>query len=258
MDKNQIKQQVKELLDADTTSLNMEIPIALGKTEDGRICYKDLTRLHHLLIAGATGQGKTSCLNGIIASMGRKKRHIRDELILISAKGYMELCCPPYAEIPETNPWDIIYTLEKLNKEMELRHKLFKAENASSLEEYDNKFEDDLTFGRIVVIIDDYDHLIVSPIYKRYQLERLIYWLVQMGNQVGIHLIISTRRLPSGVVLANFPARIVFRVDSEFESRMIIHQKGAEKLDGVRKLIFNYYEEYLYLQGFCIDINKTQ
>lgn len=258
MSKNQIKQQVKELLDADTASLNMEIPIALGKTENGRICYKDLTRLHHLLIAGATGQGKTSCLNGIIASMGRKKRHIRDELILISAKGNIELCSPRYAEVPETNPWDIMYTLEKLNKEMELRYKLFKAENASSLEEYDNKFEDDLTFGRIVVIIDDYDYLIVSPIYKRYKLENLILWLAQMGNQVGIHLIISTRRLPSGVVLANFPARIVFRVNSEYESRMIIHQKGAEKLDGVGKLIFNHNNEFLHLQGFCININKTQ
>ena len=73
MDKNQIKQQVKELLDADTASLNMETPIALGKTEDRRIYYKDLTRLHHLLIAGAASQGKTSCLNGIITSMGRKK-----------------------------------------------------------------------------------------------------------------------------------------------------------------------------------------
>ena len=254
MDKNQIIQQVKELLDADTASLNMEIPIALGKTEDGRICYKDLTRLHHLLIAGAAGQGKTSCLNGIITSMGRKKRHIRDELILISAKGYMELYCPRYAEVPKRNPWDIIYTLEKLNKEMELRYKFFKTENASSLEEYDNKFEDDLTFGRIVVIIDDYDHLIVSPIYKRYKLERLILGLVQMGNQVGIHLIISTRRLPSGVVLSNFPARIVFRMNSEYESRMIIHQKGAEKLDSVGKLIFNHKDDFLQLQGFYIDI----
>ena len=94
MDKNQIKQQVKELLDADTASLNMETPIALGKTEDRRIYYKDLTRLHHLLIAGAAAQGKTSCLNGIIASMGRKKRHIRDELILISAKGNIEYAVP--------------------------------------------------------------------------------------------------------------------------------------------------------------------
>ena len=253
MNKKPIKQQVKELLDADTTSLNMEIPIALGKTEDGSFCYKDLTKLHHLLIAGATGQGKTSCLNGIIASMGRNKRHIRDSLILISAKCDIELLCPLYAESPRS-PWDIMYTLEKLNKEMELRYKFFEVENASSLEEYENKFEDDLTFGRIVVIIDDYDHLIVSPIYKRYKLENLILWLAQMGNQVGIHLIISTRRLPSGVVLANFPARIVFRVNSEYESRMIINQKGAEKLDGVGKLIFNYYEEYLYLQGFCIDI----
>ena len=75
-----------------------------------------------------------------------------------------------------------------------------------------------------------------------------------MGNQVGIHLIISTRRLPSGVVLSNFPARIVFRMNSEFESRMIIHQKGAEKLDRVGKLIFNHKDEFLHLQGFCIDI----
>lgn len=81
-------------------------------------------------------------------------------------------------------------------------------------------------------------------------MERLILWLVQMGNQVGIHLII----LPSGVVLAFFPARIVFRVNSEYESRMIIHQKGAEKLDSVGKLIFNHKDEFLHLQGFCIDI----
>lgn len=257
MNKNPIKQQVKELLDAYTTSLNMEIPIALGKTGDGGFCYKDLTRLHHLLIAGDTGQGKTSCLNGIIASMGRNKRHIRDSLILISAKCEPELLCPLYAESPRSL-WDIMYTLEKLNKEMELRYKFFKVENASSLEEYENKFEDDLTFGRIVVIIDDYDHLIVSPNYKRYKLEDLIVELSLYGHIVGIHLIITTQRVTGNIITgrikANFPARIALRVTSKYESRVILDKDGAENIDGIGKLVFNHNGEFLHLQGFCIDI----
>ena len=109
---------MKELLDVDTKSLNMKLPIALGKTEDGMICFRDLTSLHHLLIAGAAGQGKTSCLNGIITSLANNFH--RPELVLISAKGNYELCHG------KTEHWDIMYTLEKLNKEIEIRYKLFR------------------------------------------------------------------------------------------------------------------------------------
>ena len=90
MNREIVKQKMKELLDVDTNSLNMKLPIALGKTEAGTICFKDLTSLHHLLIAGATGQGKTSCLNGIITSLANNSQ--RPELVLISAKGNYELC----------------------------------------------------------------------------------------------------------------------------------------------------------------------
>ena len=145
---------------------------------------------------------------------------------------------------------------------MELRYKFFKTENASSLEEYDNKFEDDLTFGRIVVIIDDYDHLILLPSYKRYKLEDLIVELSLFGHRAGIHLIIATQRVTSNIITgrikANFPARIAFRVASIYDSRVILDKGGAENLDSVGKLIFNHNNVFLHLQGFCIDINKTQ
>lgn len=84
-----MKQKIKELLDVDTNSLNMKLPIALGKTEDGTICFRDLTSLHHILIAGAADQGKTSCLNGMIASLSKSSQ--RPEIVSISAKGMYEL-----------------------------------------------------------------------------------------------------------------------------------------------------------------------
>lgn len=250
-----IKQKIKEFLDADTNSLNMKLPIALGKTEDGTICFKDLTSLHHLLIAGAAGQGKTSCLNGIITSLCINRRS--PELVLISAKRMYELWHANIATSVITEHWDAMYTLEKLNKEVEIRLKLFKEEGVRTLEEYKNKFMDFITLQYIVVVIDDFDHLILSPNYK-HKMFGLIVNLAQKGSQVGIHLIITTQKLTydviSGCLIANFPARIALRVDKEYESRMILDQVGAEKLDGIVKLIFGYGDEFFQLQG--MNYNK--
>ena len=128
-----MKQKIKELLDVDTNSLNMKLPIALGKTEDGTICFRDLTSLHHILIAGAADQGKTSCLNGMIASLSKSSQ--RPEIVSISAKRYVRIMSRQYHPIKQ---WDIMYTLEKLNKEVEIRLKLFKEEGVRTLEEYED------------------------------------------------------------------------------------------------------------------------
>ena len=147
-----------------------------------------------------------------------------------------------------------MYTLEKLNKEVEIRLKLFKEEGVRTLEEYEDKYLDYLTLRYMVVIINDYDHLILSPNYK-HKMFGLIVNLAQKASQVGIHIIITTQRLThdiiSGCLIAHFPARIAFKVESEYESRMIIHRKGAEKLDGIGKLIFSfsYDDEFFQLQG---------
>ena len=250
MNREIVKQKLKELLDVDTKSLNMRLPIALGKTEAGTICFKDLTSLHHLLIAGATGQGKTSCLNGIITSLANNCE--RPELVLISAKGNYELCHGNSISLAKTEHWDIMYTLEKLDKEMEIRFKLFKEEGVRTLEEYDSKFLDYPTLRYIVVVIDDFDHLILSSNYK-HKMAGLIYHLAQKSSHVGIHLIITTQKstydIIPGCLIANFPARIAFRVDTEYESRYILNQPGAEKLDGIGKLIFSYFDEFFQLQG---------
>jgi len=252
MNREIVKQKMKELLDVDTKSLNMRLPIALGKTQDGMICFRDLTSLHHLLIAGAAGQGKTSCLNGMIASLSKSSHW--PEIVSISAKGMYELCHSNTIPLAKTEHWDAMYTLEKLNKEVEIRLKLFKEEGVRTLEEYQEKYMDYITLRYMVVIIDDYDHLILSlsPNYK-HKMFGLIVNLAQKGSQVGVHLIITTQKITydiiSGCLIANFPARIAFRVDKEYESRMILYQAGAEKLDGIGKLIFSYYDEFFQLQG---------
>ena len=250
MNREIVKQKMKELLDVDTKSLNMRLPIALGKTQDGMICFRDLTSLHHLLIAGAAGQGKTSCLNGMIASLSKSSHW--PEIVSISAIGMYELCHSNTIPLAKTEHWDAMYTLEKLNKEVEIRLKLFKEEGVRTLEEYENKFLDYITLRYTVVVIDDFDHLILSPNYK-HKMAGLILNLVQKGSQVGIHMIITTQRLTHDIVpgcfMANFPARIAFRVDEEYESRMILYQAGAEKIDGIGKLIFSYDDDFFQLQG---------
>ena len=250
MNREIVKQKMKELLDVDTKSLNMRLPIALGKTQDGMICFRDLTSLHHLLIAGAAGQGKTSCLNGMIASLSKSSHW--PEIVSISAKGMYELCHSNTIPLAKTEHWDAMYTLEKLNKEVEIRLKLFKEEGVRTLEEYENKFLYYPTLQYTVVVIDDFDLLILSSNYK-HKMTNLIYHLAQRSSHVGIHLIITTQKLTydiiPGCLIANFPARIAFRVDTEYESRYILNQSRAEKLDGIGKLIFSRFGEFFQLQG---------
>lgn len=220
----------KELLEVDTTSLNMKLPIALGKSEDGTICFRDLISLHHIFIAGVSGQGKTSCLNGIIASLSNNCYH--PELVLISAKGAYELYHTATIPLAKTEFSDIMCTLEKLYEEMEFRFKLFKRKGVRSLEEYDNKHPDCTPLRYIVVLIDDFDHLFISPDCK-HKISSLISIMAQKGDQVGIHLIITTQRLTYNIILgclkANFYTSIAFKVAAEHESRMILYKAGAEK-----------------------------
>lgn len=250
---NKIKQQIQEVLDADTTNLKMELPIVLGKLEDGTICFRDLTSLKNLLIAGSIGQGKTSCLNGIIISLSNKNLFWKPKLILISSKGYSSLCRLNSSTLAVTEYCEIMYTLEKLDKEMENRWKLFKEKGVKSLEEYENDFLDFVTIQRIVVVIDDYDELARMDKVK---IENLIVHLAMLGHQVGIHLIISIRQIVynviTGRIKAVIPARIAFRVISENESRIILDREGAEELDNVGKLIFSHYDEFLTLEGIQI------
>ena len=121
-----------------------------------------------------------------------------------------------------------------------------------TLDEYENKFLDYPTLRYTVVVIDDFDLLILSSNYK-HKMTNLIYHLAQRSSHVGIHLIITTQKLAydiiPGCLIANFPARIAFRVDTEYESRYILNQSGAEKLDGIGKLIFSRFGEFFQLQG---------
>lgn len=249
MNTNGTRSILKELFNLHKKSLNMDLPIASGTDTNGTIYFKDLTSLHHLLIAGNPGQGKTSCINGIITSLERNEVCWNNELILISRNMGLFSQNNPLNIIHDL--WEIMYTLEKLNKELEIRFKLFKEAGVKDMCEY-NALHKDWVLSYIVVVIDEFGDLANSHEYG-HKIHGLIITLAQVGHKAGIHLVISTNHLSysiiSNCIKANFPARMAFKVTSESESLLILDRKGAEALEGNGKLIFNYGNEYTYLDG---------
>ncbi len=249
-----------------------ELPVALGYSFGRKVKIFDLAKAPHLLVAGATKQGKTVCLNVLIASLFCSKRQSDIKFVFIDPKMYE---FTPYAHLPdhyfallphsdENKEMDsaIVHTPDRADKvlcslcaEMELRYELLSKASARNVKAYNEKYRDDKLspdeghrfLPYIVTIIDEYADL--APVRGSYDARALargitasILRLAQKGRAVGLHLVLSTQRPPknviTGLIKANFPTRIAFRVVSKTDSSTIIDSCGAEKLTGSGDMLY--------------------
>jgi len=230
----------------------MELAIALGKTISNDTYVFDLAKMPHLLVAGATGQGKSVGLNAIIASLLYKKHPAQLKFVMVDPKKvelslYSKIERHYLAKLPEseeaiiTDTQLVIHTLNSLCGEMDERYNLLKTAHVRNIKEYNAKFisrklnpnKGHRYLPFIVVIIDEFADLIMTA---GREVEQPIARLAQLARAIGIHLIIATQRpttnIITGVIKANFPARIAFKVTSAIDSRTILDSTGANQLIG--------------------------
>ncbi len=251
-----------------------DLAIAMGKTISNETYVFDLTKMPHLLVAGATGQGKSVGLNAIIASLLYKKHPSQLKFVLIDPKKveltlYSKIEKHFLAKLPDsdeaiiTDTQKVINTLNSLTLEMEARLDLFKKAHVRNVKEYNGRFisrhlnpENGHRFlPYIVVIIDEFADLIMTA---GKEIETPIARLAQLARAVGIHLIIATQRpttnIITGVIKANFPARVAFRVTSMIDSRTILDGPGANQLIGRGDMLISDGGDLTRIQCAFIDI----
>ena len=251
----------------------MELAIALGKTISNETFVFDLAKMPHLLVAGATGQGKSVGLNAIIASLLYKKHPAQLKFVMIDPKKvelslYSKIERHYLAKLPEseeaiiTDTQQVIHTLNSLCAEMDERYNLLKAAQVRNIKEYNEKFinrrlnpnKGHRYLPFIVVIIDEFADLIMTA---GREIEHPISRLAQLARAIGIHLVIATQRpttnIITGVIKANFPARIAFRVTSMIDSRTILDGSGADQLIGRGDMLFLSGNEPIRLQCAFVD-----
>ncbi|HUR12554.1 MAG TPA: DNA translocase FtsK [Flavitalea sp.] len=253
---------------------NYSLPIAIGKRIDNENFIVDLTTMPHLLMAGATGQGKSVGLNSILVSLLYKKHPSQLKLVLVDPKKvelslYRIIEKHFLAKLPGddeepiiTDTKKVIHTLNALCIEMDNRYDLLKEAGARNIREYNEKFvkrklnpqkgHQFLPF--IVLVIDEFADLIMTA---GKEVEMPIARLAQLARAVGIHLIIATQRpsvnIITGTIKANFPARIAFKVSSKIDSRTILDTGGAEQLIGKGDMLISYNGELTRLQCAFVD-----
>ena len=217
------------------------LSIALGKDIAGRPVFGDLSKMPHLLVAGATGAGKSVCLNCIIASLLVTATPDELELLMIDPKR-VELTV--YNGVPHlrneviTDPSMAAGALNKITNEMDTRYERFAKAGVRKIEEYNAKFPDE-KLPYIVVIIDELaDLMLIAPA----KVEMLIMRLAQLARATGIHLVVATQRpsvdVITGLIKANIPSRIAFAVSSQVDSRVILDMNGAERLLGRGDMLY--------------------
>jgi S-DNA-T family DNA segregation ATPase FtsK/SpoIIIE len=251
----------------------MDLPIALGKTISDEVFVADLAKMPHLLIAGATGQGKSVGINTIIMSLLYKKHPSQLKLILIDPKkvelslynnisahylGYL----PDEEEAIVTDVTKVVQTLYSLTIEMDERYNLLKKAQVRNINEYNKKFvarrlnpeKGHRFMPFIVLIIDEFADLIMTA---GKEVELPIGRLAQLARAVGIHLIIATQRpsvnIITGIIKANFPARLAFKVTSKIDSRTILDGGGAEQLIGRGDMLLSTGGSLVRIQCAFVD-----
>ena len=257
----------------------MDLPIALGKTITNEVYMVDLAKIPHLLVAGATGQGKSVGLNAIITSLLYKKHPNELKLVLVDPKKvefsiYTPLANHFMATLPEneeepiiTDVTKVVRTLNSLCKLMDSRYDLLKIAGARNVKEYNEKFINhklDLTKGHeympyIVVVIDEFGDLIMTA---GKEIELPIARIAQLARAVGIHMIIATQRpttnIITGTIKANFPGRMAFKVSSQIDSRTILDQKGADQLVGRGDMLILIGNEPVRVQCAFVDTPEVE
>ena len=237
----------------------MELPCAVGKTITNEVFMFDLAKIPHLLVAGATGQGKSVGLNAIITSLLYKKHPAELKIVLIDPKKvefsiYTPLEKHFLAMVPDegaepiiTDVTKVVRTLNSLCKEMDTRYDLLKLAGARNIKEYNKKFKDRQLNPQnghkfmpyIVVVIDEFGDLIMTA---GKEIELPIARIAQLARAVGIHMVIATQRptttIITGNIKANFPGRIAFKVSAMIDSKTILDRPGANQLIGRGDMLF--------------------
>jgi S-DNA-T family DNA segregation ATPase FtsK/SpoIIIE len=277
--KNKQTVSLKEvLLSEKFTQSKMALPIALGKTISNEVFVADLAKMPHLLVAGATGQGKSVGINTILMSLLYKKHPSQVKLVLIDPKK-VELF--PYGSLDQhflaflpdqdepiiTETSKVINTLNSLCIEMDNRYDLLKKARVRNLNEYNEKFTDRKLNPRdghkflpyIVLVIDEFADLIMTA---GKEVELPIARLAQLARAIGIHLIIATQRpsvnIITGIIKANFPARLAFKVTSKIDSRTILDGGGADQLIGAGDMLLSIGSTNIRLQCAFVDTPEVE
>ena len=256
----------------------MELPITLGKTISNETFIVDLTKMPHLLMAGATGQGKSVGINAILTSILYKKHPAEVKFVLVDPKKielsiFNKIERHYLAKLPESDDAiiiendKVINTLNSLCREMDKRYELLKDAMTRNIKEYNERFitrklnpENGHTFlPYIVLVIDEFADLIMTA---GKEVETPLARLAQLSRAVGIHLIIATQRpsvnVITGLIKANFPARIAFRVTSKIDSRTILDTGGAEQLIGRGDLLYSQSNDLTRIQCGFIDTSEVE
>jgi S-DNA-T family DNA segregation ATPase FtsK/SpoIIIE len=270
---------MKTLLSHDKFSqTSMDLPIALGKTISNDVFIADLAKMPHLLMAGATGQGKSVGLNAILVSLLYKKHPSQIKFVLVDPKK-VELTLfnkiekhflaklPDTEEAIITDTKKVVHTLNSLCILMDQRYELLKLAMVRNIKEYNVKFINrklNPKLGHhympyVVLVVDEFADLIMTA---GKEVELPIARLAQLARAIGIHLIIATQRpsvnIITGTIKANFPARIAFRVTSKIDSRTILDAGGAEQLIGRGDLLFSTGSDLIRLQCPFVDTPEVE
>jgi S-DNA-T family DNA segregation ATPase FtsK/SpoIIIE len=256
----------------------MDLPIALGKTISNETFVVDLAKMPHLLMAGATGQGKSVGLNAVLASLLYKKHPAEVKFVLVDPKKveltlYNKIERHYLAKLPDTedaiitDTTMVINTLNSLCIEMDSRYDLLKNAFVRNIKEYNKKFiarklnpeNGHRYLPYIVLVIDEFADLIMTA---GKEIETPIARLAQLARAIGIHLIVATQRpsvnVITGIIKANFPVRVAFRVTSKIDSRTILDFQGADQLIGKGDMLISTGNELTRLQCAFIDTPEVE
>ena len=257
---------------------DMELPIAMGRTITNENFIFDLAKMPHLLMAGATGQGKSVGLNAILTSLLYKKHPSQLKFVLVDPKKveltlYNKIERHYLAMLPDTDEaiitdtGKVVATLNSLCIEMDNRYELLKGAMVRNIKEYNAKFiarrlnpeEGHKYLPYIVLVIDEFADLIMTA---GKEVEMPIARLAQLARAIGIHLIVATQRpsvnVITGIIKANFPARAAFRVTSKIDSRTILDAGGADQLIGKGDMLFSQGSDLVRLQCAFVDTPEVE
>lgn len=255
-----------------------ELPVALGKTISNEVLVIDLAKMPHLLVAGATGQGKSVGLNVILTSLLYKKHPSQLKFVLVDPKKvemslFSKIERHYLAKLPNseeaiiTDTRKVVHTLNSLCIEMENRYEILKDAGARNLKEYNAKFitrklnpkEGHRFLPYIVLVIDELADLMMTA---GKEVETPIARLAQLARAIGIHLVVATQRpsvnVITGVIKANFPARLSFRVISKVDSRTILDTGGADQLIGQGDMLLSAGSDVIRLQSPFVDTPEVE
>ncbi|MFS4491662.1 DNA translocase FtsK 4TM domain-containing protein [Maribacter sp. 2308TA10-17] len=256
----------------------MQLPIAFGKTISNETFVVDLAKMPHLLMAGATGQGKSVGLNAVLTSLLYKKHPAEVKFVLVDPKKveltlFNKIERHFLAKLPDsedaiiTDNTKVIHTLNSLCIEMDNRYELLKTAMVRNIKEYNDKFkarklnpnDGHMFLPYIVLVIDEFADLIMTA---GKEVETPVARLAQLARAIGIHLIIATQRpsvnVITGLIKANFPARIAFRVTSKIDSRTILDASGADQLIGRGDMLYTQGNDVTRIQCAFVDTPEVE